>query len=155
MKTKFILRATGFIILLITLFVFSSCSKSSDEQDKDEKGWGPGSKYNNNYDLNTVETISGQVTNIDKIYPGKNISYGIKLTLNTDNGEMPVHLGPGWFIENNDIQINKDDNVIVTGSKVTYEGSKVIIAKEVTKGDQVLILRDEKGYPRWSGRRNQ
>ena len=47
------------------------------------------------------------------------------------------------------------DNVTITGSKVTYEGNQVIIAKEVTKGDLVLKLRDDSGYPLWSGWRNK
>ncbi len=141
------------LILFALLFAFSTCTVYS------QKGWGPGSNYNKIYDVNTVETISGQVTSIDKIYPDKNMAYGmaygIHLTLNTSDGDISVHLGPGWFIENQDIQINVGDNVIVTGSKVTYEGSKVIIAKEVTKGDQVLKLRDDNGYPLWSGWHNR
>jgi hypothetical protein len=28
----------------------------------------------------------------------------------------------------------------------------VIIAREITKGDNVLTLRDAKGFPLWSGR---
>jgi len=107
------------------------------------------------YDVNTVETISGQVTKVDKIYPDNNMSYGIHLTLSTTTGEISVHLGPGWFIENQDTEVNAGDNVTVTGSKVTYEGSEVIIAKEVTKGDEVLKLRDDNGFPLWSGWRNR
>lgn len=136
-------------ILFVLLFIISSCNLYS------QKGWGPGSNYNKIYDVNTVETISGQVTKIDKIYPNKNMSYGIHMTINTSSGEISVHLGPGWYIENQDTQINQDDNVSVTGSKVTYEGIKVIIAKEVTKGDEVLKLRDDNGFPLWSGWRNR
>jgi hypothetical protein len=136
-------------VLFALLFAFTSCNIYS------QNGWGRGSNYNKIYDVNTVETISGQVTKIDKIYPDKGMSYGIHMILSTSAGDVSVHLGPGWFIENQDILISTDDNVTVTGSKVTYEGSKVIIAKEVTKGDQVLKLRDDNGYPLWSGWRNK
>ena len=138
------------IFLLTALFfVFSSCNLYS------QKEWGPGSKYNNIYDVNTVETISGKVIKIDKIYPDKNTSYGVHMVLSTSSGDVSVHLGPGWYIENQDVQINTDDNVTVTGSRVAYEGNQVIIAKEVTKGDLVLKLRDDSGYPLWSGWRNK
>lgn len=120
-----------------------------------QNGWGPGSSYNRMYDTKTVETISGSVISIDQISPDKNMSVGIHLLLNTVNGNVSIHLGPAWYIENQDIQIIKGDNVSVTGSKVTYNGDQVIIAKEVIKGDQLLKLRDENGYPLWSGWRNK
>ncbi len=120
-----------------------------------QSGWGPGSSYNRMYDTKTVETISGSVISIDQILPDKNMSVGIHLLLNTVNGNVSIHLGPAWYIENQDIQIIKGDNVSVTGSKVTYNGDQVIIAKEVIKGDQLLKLRDENGYPLWSGWRNK
>lgn len=120
-----------------------------------QNGWGPGSSYNRMYDTKSVETINGSVISIDQITPDKNMSAGIHLLLNTAGGNISVHLGPSWYIENQDIKIIKDDNISVTGSKVTYNGDQVIIAKEVTKGDQVLKLRDENGYPLWSGWRNK
>jgi len=139
-----------FIALFITLlFVFVSCNSYSQD------GWGRGSNYNRLYDVKTVETISGQVTNIDKVYPDKNSSYGVHLTLSTSTGSISIHLGPGWYIEKQDVQIAKDDNITVTGSRVTYDGSQVIIAKEVVKGDMVLKLRDDEGYPFWAGWRNK
>lgn len=120
-----------------------------------QNGWGPGSSYNRMYDTKTVETISGSVMSIDQILPDKNMSVGIHLLLITVNGNVSIHLGPAWYIENQDIQIIKGDNVSVTGSKVTYNGDQIIIAKEVIKGDQLLKLRDENGYPLWSGWRNK
>lgn len=48
--------------------------------------------------------------------------------------------GSAWYIDNQDTQIRNGDNVLITGSKVTYNGDQVIIAREVTKGDRVLKL---------------
>ena len=76
------------------------------------------------------------------------------MSLYTNNGDITIHLGPGWYIDNQVTQLNADDNVIVTGSRVTYEGNVVIIAKEVTKDGQVLKLRDDNGYPLWAAWRN-
>jgi hypothetical protein len=49
-------------------------------------------------------------------------------------------------------QFAKGDAITVTGSKVRIAGQDVIIAREIKKGDQVLTLRDAKGFPLWSGR---
>jgi hypothetical protein len=119
-----------------------------------QNGWGPGSKYNMMYDTKTIETVNGSVISIDQVSPDKNMSAGIHLILNTGNGNITIHLGPAWFIDNQDIKINKDDNISVTGSRVSYNGDQIIIAKEVIKGDQNLKLRDDNGYPMWSGWRN-
>ena len=63
-----------------------------------------------------------------------------------------MHLGPVWYIERLDIKIKKGDKVGVKGSRVMMRDKPTIIAAEVKKGDEVLILRDEDGIPVWSGR---
>lgn len=45
--------------------------------------------------------------------------------------------------------------VEVKGSRVTVEGKPSIIAAELKKGDDVLILRDTGGIPAWSGWRRR
>lgn len=118
-------------------------------------GWGMGSEYGRMYDPKTVETVSGEVVSVDKITPAKGMSYGVHLTLKTGKETIPVHLGPGWYIEKQDTKIEPKDKVEVKGSRVTYEGKPAIIAAEVKKGDEVLKLRDENGIPVWSGWRRR
>ncbi|MBS1493116.1 MAG: DNA-binding protein [Bacteroidetes bacterium] len=137
------MRTKMFFPLALLFLFFSSAIYS-------QQGWG--NKYNKIYDVNTVETVSGQVISIDKTSPDQN---GIHLVLKADNNEITVHLGPGWYIEQQNVQINVNDNITLTGSKVTYEGSKFIIAKEVKKGDLILKLRDDNGAPLWAGWKNK
>ncbi|HWP92104.1 MAG TPA: DNA-binding protein [Thermodesulfobacteriota bacterium] len=118
-------------------------------------GWGMGSQYNKMYNPKTVETISGEVVSVDKITPMKGMSYGIHLTLKTEKETISVHLGPGWFIERQDIKIEPKDKIEVTGSRITFEGKPAIIAAEVKKGDEILKLRDENGVPVWAGWRKR
>jgi hypothetical protein len=47
------------------------------------------------------------------------------------------------------------DQVQVKGSRVTFAGKPAIIAAEVKKGDDVLVLRDENGLPAWSAMRRR
>ncbi|RII29070.1 MAG: DNA-binding protein [Geobacter sp.] len=114
-------------------------------------GWGTGGAYQRMYNAATVETISGEVVSIDRITPTKGMSYGIHVMLKTDKETIPVHLGPAWYVERLDTKINKGDTVMVKGSRITYNGKPAIIADEVKKGDAVLKLRDENGYPAWAG----
>ncbi len=114
-------------------------------------GWGPGAAFGRLYDPKTVETVNGEVTRIDKIVPMRGMSPGVHLALKTDGGPVDVHLGPEWFLVNQDVRIAPGDRLEVKGSKVTIGGKPAIIASEIVKGDETLKLRNETGIPVWSG----
>lgn len=114
-------------------------------------GWGPGSQYNRMYDPKSVETITGEVTSVDRITPVKGMSGGIHMNVKTDKETISVHLGPAWYLENQDVKIETKDKVEVKGARTTFAGKPAIIAAEVKKGDEVLKLRDDNGFPVWSG----
>ena len=118
-------------------------------------GWGHGSQYGSMYNAQTVEIISGEVVSVDKITPMRGMHYGIHLMVKTEKEEISVHLGPGWFLENQDMDIEAKDQVEITGSRITYEGKPALIAAEVRKGENVLVLRDKNGFPAWSGWRRR
>jgi len=118
-------------------------------------GWGMGSQYGRMYDTKTVETITGEVTRIDLMTPMRGMSRGVHILVKTEKESIPVHLGPSWFIENQDVKIRPKDRVEIKGSRITFGGKPAIIAAEVKKGDQILKLRDDNGYPVWSGWRRR
>jgi hypothetical protein len=122
---------------------------------KGSGGWGMGTQYGKMYNPKTVETISGEVVSVDKITPMKGMSYGVHLTVKTNKETISVHLGPEWYIESQDVKIMPKDKVEVKGSRITFGGNPAIIAAEVKKGEQVLKLRDENGFPVWSGWRRR
>jgi hypothetical protein len=114
-------------------------------------GWGPGTPYSKLYDPKTVETISGEVVSLSRITPRKGMSAGIHMNVKTDKETISVQLGPSWYLENQDVKIEPKDKVEVTGSRITFDGKPAIIAAEVKKGDEALKLRDDNGFPVWSG----
>ena len=113
-------------------------------------GWGQGSPYNKMYDPKAVETITGEVTNVDRITPAKGMSGGLHMSVKTDKETISVHLGPSWYLENQDVKIEAKDKVEVKGARTTFAGKPAIIAAEVKKGDEVLKLRDDNGFPVWA-----
>ena len=145
---------TALISILIILFATESFAQRG-MGGKGSGGWGMGTAYGKMYNLKTVENISGEVVSVDKITPRKGMSYGVHMTVKTDRETISVHMGPGWFIENQDIKIEPKDKVEVKGSRVTFEGKPAIIAAEVNKGDEILKLRDDNGFPVWSGWRRR
>ena len=118
-------------------------------------GWGPGSQYNRMYIPKAVETVTGEVTAVDRITPVKGMSGGVHMNVKTDKETISVQLGPSWYLENQDVKIEAKDKVEVKGARTTFAGKPAIIAAEVKKGDEVLKLRDDSGFPVWSGWRRR
>ena len=48
-----------------------------------------------------------------------------------------------------EINIRKDDNVTVVGSKIMFEGKTALIARSVVIGRDTYNFRDNKGRPLW------
>lgn len=148
------MKKIGTLIALILVFSFIFVTQSFAQRGitwRGGGGWGMGSTYTRLYNPKTIETITGEVVSVDRITPMKGMSYGVHLMVKTDKETMSVQLGPEWYIGNQDVKIEPGDKVEVTGSRVTFQGKPAIIAGQVKKGDEVLNLRNEAGFPAWSG----
>jgi len=103
------------------------------------------------YDLNTVETIAGEIVSIEKVKETKGKYYGIHLMVKTAKETISVHLGPEWYIEDLEEKLAPGNKVTIKGSRITYGAKPAILAAEVKRGKDLLLLRDEKGFPTWRG----
>jgi hypothetical protein len=105
------------------------------------------------YDKSTEVTVKGTVEAVLVGHSGmRGMGMGTHLTFKTDSGDVDVHVGPGWWLTEQKIEFAKGDQLEVVGSSVTFNGEKALIAREITKGDRKIILRDANGIPVWSGR---
>ena len=119
------------------------------------QGWGWNSNYNRLYDVNTENAITGTISEIAEFSLGNNCPFGTALMVSTDGGVKTVHLGPAWYLDNQEIKFSVGEAVEVIGSVVKYDNSDVIIAREITRKDGVLLLRDKDGFPYWAGWRRR
>ncbi len=101
------------------------------------------------YNLETVETIKGEVLSVDSV------GNGMSLQVKTDEETIPVHLAPAWYIKNQDIEINPNETVEIKGSRINFNGETAILAAEITKGDTTFKLRDENGFSLWGDKKEQ
>jgi len=139
------------IATLFGLLAASQLLAQGTPQPRGMGGWGPRTPYARMYDPQSVATLTGEVVSVDKFAPAKGMSYGVHAVIKTDQETLPVHLGPAWYIDNQDLQIAPGDKIEVKGSRISFEGKPALIAAEVKKGDDVLVLRDGSGFPAWSG----
>ena len=74
-----------------------------------------------------------------------------RLIVKAGDDTLEVCLCPKAFLEMMDSAFAKGDDVEIVGSKVKEgEDKTIILAREVTKGQNTLILRDKKGDPVWT-----
>jgi hypothetical protein len=97
-----------------------------------------------------VETVCGEVVSVDKI-TDRGMGYGLSLSLKMGQETILVYLGPGWFLEKQDLTFAPNDQVEIIGSQITFQGKPAMIAAQVQKGDKSLKLRDPAGLPAWAG----
>lgn len=112
------------------------------------------------YNRETEVTISGTVDEVQqmpgaasaaKIWTCPRGWTGTHLMLKTDVGTLPVHVGPSAYLATKNFTIAKGDKLTILGSKVQYQRSDVLVAKRITKGSEVLTLRNSAGFPMWTG----
>jgi hypothetical protein len=149
MKKLFVIMT----VLSIAMFGITaeSFAKGGGMKWQGSGGWGPGSPYNRMYDPAKTETLSGTVEAINQVAPMKGMRSAVAITLKTDKETISVHLGPDWYISRLDTKLEKGDSIEVKGARVTFFGKPAIIAGEIKKGDNVLVLRDSTGISAWSG----
>lgn len=105
------------------------------------------------YNAKTELTISGVVQEVKEV-PGPGRSSGLHLVLKGDTATYEVHLGPTWYLSQKKYTFATGDQIEVTGSQVSLQGSEVVVARQVKKDGETWTLRDENGIPLWSRRKN-
>lgn len=117
-------------------------------------GWGHNSPYNRIFNPASIETLRGNIVKIDLIEPFPGMSKGVHLLLVTEKETIPVHVGPEWYLMKTGVKFQVGDNIIVKGSRVILN-TVIMIAAEITRGDHILKLRDDSGFPIWGGWRRR
>ena len=100
------------------------------------------------YNLANETTIKGTVEDL-KVVPGA--MEGIHLVLKNETETILVHVAPEKFLKEMDSQFAKGDQVEVIGSKIKAEdGTDELLARQIVKSGNQLLLRDKKGTPIWA-----
>jgi len=115
------------------------------------RGGGPGMPQ---YDPATEVTLQGTVGDV-QTHQGRMNRTGTHLQLDTSTGAMDVHVGPTNWLESHAYTFAKGDALTVVGSRVTIDGKEALLARTITKGETTMVLRDDRGRPKWAGGRGR
>ncbi len=115
--------------------------------------WGAKSRVGKLYNPSTVENAAGTVVSFQQTRPRLSRWHAVVVFVKTpENDNLEVHLGPQWFLEENSINLQPNDQISITGSKVTVEGRQFLVANKLMTGDKTLVLRKDDGKPTWTNK---
>jgi hypothetical protein len=116
-------------------------------------GWHHYSPYGQLYFQGKEITLEGEILRIGPVTPMPQMMQGIELQLKTEQGQTAIHLGPSWYIEQQDLTLKIGDKVKVSGRSIGVGTETIVLAAQVQKGAEILTLRDKEGFPYWAGMR--
>lgn len=136
---------------IAVIFIFLILSALTTTVFAQGGGPGPGNRM---YDPKTEVTLTGSVEDVLQqqacMGRGRN---GTHLMVKTESETVEVCLGPAGFVQQKGFSFAKGDQVELIGSRVKLGEKDVVIARQVTKNKQTLVLRDAQGIPAWAGGR--
>jgi hypothetical protein len=101
------------------------------------------------YDLHTEMKAKGVVDEVKPLQLGTKEDT-TELMVKSGSDVLVIFLCPKAYQEEMSIIFSKGDEIAVTGSRVKREGSDIILVREVVKGNDTMVLRDDKGNPVWN-----
>lgn len=103
------------------------------------------------YDSQTETKTKGVIEEIKTFSLGKRNDY-TEAIIKSGDATVQIYLSPKPFQDEMGISFAKGDEIAVTGSKVKQDDADVILAREIVKGTDTLMFRDDKGKPVWDER---
>jgi len=101
------------------------------------------------YNAASEVTVSGVVEETREFFCAVSDEQGTHLLLRTNEGKLLVHVAPARFLRTQQFAFNPNDQVTVVGTRVNYQGQEAMLAREITRGNDVLMVRDHQGRPLW------
>ena len=100
------------------------------------------------YDVQTETKIQGTIQDVTMPATGHEKEV-VHLVVKVGNDTMDVYLCPKSFLDEMGIEFNRGDEIVLTGSKVKQGNVDLVLARQAQKGQDTLVLRDDKGNPVW------
>lgn len=100
------------------------------------------------YDASTETKMKGTIEDLKLPEKGHEKEI-VHLVMKNGDQTVDLYLCPKSFMDDMGVTFSKGDEIAFTGSKVSLNGADMMLAREVVKGQDTLILRDGKGKPVW------
>jgi hypothetical protein len=106
-------------------------------------------KHRHGTQQSSVAKYSGQIEKIQQEQCAVCKCIELSVTLKTGDGTLLVRLGPKQYFDERDFVLSKGDLIELTGVTFKEKGQTIVLATEVRKGGDTVMLRGKYGKPRW------
>jgi hypothetical protein len=96
------------------------------------------------YDLKAEQVFVGTVHGKPTLFAGR-----MYFTLWTGNGAVAVEIGPKEFVERSGFKLSSNQMISVVGMPIVISHREMVLAREITIGGFVFVVRDRNGEPLW------
>lgn len=108
------------------------------------------------FDAEKIENFSGEVVKLMRVqFPDQDCYLIAVVKTKANNGKLSINLGPIWFIEENGIRLDEEDEIQVSGSKLRANGRFVVLATDLSFDGKTLNIRDKEGAALWGAPKAQ
>ena len=91
-------------------------------------------------------TVGGTITDVeDYACPASEGEIGSHLTLKTADKKYEVHLAAARIMRSVKFNLKPGQQIQVKGAQVSFRGKPGLLAREITRGQEVFTLRDPNG----------
>ncbi len=111
-------------------------------------GWSADSEIAKAVENGRGMTISGTVRGMVAASPTDGVSNARAVRVETENGTKTVVLGPEWYLERQNLDLEDGDAVTIDAKRARIGGKDVLVGCELTQGDRTLELWSD-GKPMW------
>ena len=144
-ETSILQRQAIGILLCIQLFLLLSGTPGLSQKSQPKSDGLP------KYDLQTEAKTAGVIEEVNLLSFGTRKDF-TELIVKSGEDKVHIYLCPKPYQEEMGMSFSKGDEIAVTGSKVKQEAADVILARQLVKGTDTLLFRDDKGKPVWDWR---
>ena len=96
------------------------------------------------YDVNREVSLLGTVVKYEPASDAPPL--GAHVLLQTQSGQVDVHLGNAKLLQARHLELNAGDSVRIIGEDLAYGGGKIFAARIVQKGTQAVAVRNTRGF---------
>jgi hypothetical protein len=100
------------------------------------------------YDSHTETKMKGTVEDVTLPASGHEKDI-VHLVMKNATETVDIYLCPKSLLDDMGVAFSKGDEITVTGSKVKQGETEEVLAKQAERGNDTLVLRDDKGTPVW------
>src|SRR5438270_5316631 len=101
------------------------------------------------YDLSQEAKFKGVVDEVSAHKCPISGGIGSHLMVKIADKIYEVHVAPVKFVKSYEVTFEKGDELEITGVKTTFQGIDAILPREIKRGNDDFLFRDEKGKPIW------